>query len=218
MDDETDQKGMIDYAWDHAVISDHLYHSIKRVCNFSLEHPGEDCKDLLGQYFAVYGIVDMYSLYAPKCVKNSSSSTSTRPLPTINGAAPKSFSRITGRSSLDRSRITAQLLDCSQQAMRMISRLSQRTQQRNLGLCQGPSEIDSFTHKAGHCHTMMGMRYGVYVLTQRVLEGAPEAHCGMHGRFDPDELFKALCLQKREKRDWGDAKARWWKGHGGSGR
>lgn len=88
MDDETDQKGMIDYAWDHAVISDHLYHSIKRVCNFSLKHPGDDCDDLLNQYFAVYKILDMYSLYAPKCV-NSNFSTTTRPL-------PKSFSRIEG--------------------------------------------------------------------------------------------------------------------------
>ncbi|WJX95465.1 hypothetical protein P8452_76783 [Trifolium repens] len=28
LDDETDQKGMIEYAWDHAVISDGLYHNI----------------------------------------------------------------------------------------------------------------------------------------------------------------------------------------------
>ncbi|KAM3343018.1 serine carboxypeptidase-like 34 [Capsicum galapagoense] len=90
MDDETDQKGMIDYAWDHAVISDHLYHSIKRVCNFSLKNPGHDCNDLLNQYFAVYKILDMYSLYAPKCVNNNFSTTaSTRPL-------LKSFSRIEG--------------------------------------------------------------------------------------------------------------------------
>ncbi|CAN4105495.1 unnamed protein product [Withania somnifera] len=88
MDDETDQKGMIDYAWDHAVISDHLYRSIKRVCNFSLKHLGNDCDDLLNQYFAVYKILDMYSLYAPKCV-NSNFSTSTTPL-------SNSFSRIEG--------------------------------------------------------------------------------------------------------------------------
>ncbi|XP_070055923.1 serine carboxypeptidase-like 34 [Nicotiana tomentosiformis] len=96
MDDETDQKGMIDYAWDHAVISDHLYHSIKRVCNFSLEHPGDDCDDLLNQYFAVYKIVDMYSLYVPTCVNSNFSSSSTRLLPTIRGVAPKSLSRIEG--------------------------------------------------------------------------------------------------------------------------
>ncbi|XP_055806554.1 serine carboxypeptidase-like 34 isoform X2 [Solanum dulcamara] len=84
MDDETDQKGMIDYAWDHAVISDHLYHSIKRVCNFSLKLVGDDCDNLLNQYFAVYKILDMYSLYAPKCV-NTNFSTIPNSLSTIEG-------------------------------------------------------------------------------------------------------------------------------------
>ena len=36
LDDETDQKGMIDYAWDHAVISDGVYNNITTICNFSL--------------------------------------------------------------------------------------------------------------------------------------------------------------------------------------
>ncbi|CAA6662708.1 unnamed protein product [Spirodela intermedia] len=35
LDDETDQKGLIDYAWDHAVISDELYHKIQKTCDFS---------------------------------------------------------------------------------------------------------------------------------------------------------------------------------------
>lgn len=82
VDDETDQKGMIDYAWDHAVISDHLYDSIKRVCNFSLKPVGDDCDNLLNQYFAVYKILDMYSLYAPNCV-NSNFSTLPNSLSTI---------------------------------------------------------------------------------------------------------------------------------------
>ncbi|KAK6796260.1 hypothetical protein RDI58_003961 [Solanum bulbocastanum] len=84
MDDETDQKGMINYAWDHAVISDHLYDSIKRVCNFSLKPVGDDCDNLLNQYFAVYKILDMYSLYAPNCV-NSNFSTLPNSLSTIEG-------------------------------------------------------------------------------------------------------------------------------------
>ncbi|XP_015063780.1 serine carboxypeptidase-like 34 [Solanum pennellii] len=84
IDDETDQKGMIDYAWDHAVISDHLYDSIKRVCNFSLKPVGDDCDNLLNQYFAVYKILDMYSLYAPNCV-NSNFSTLPNSLSTIDG-------------------------------------------------------------------------------------------------------------------------------------
>lgn len=91
MDDETDQKGMIDYAWDHAVKSDHLYHSIKRVCNFILKSLGDDYDNLLNQYFAVYKILDMYNLYAPKCVNNNfttkivSCSTSVSPHHTYSG-------------------------------------------------------------------------------------------------------------------------------------
>lgn len=94
LDDETDQRGMIDYAYDHAVISDELYNEIKKKCNFSSEHLPKDCNDALEKYFDVYKIMDMYSLYAPTCVH--SNSTSRRKLPMIKGAAPKLFSKIDG--------------------------------------------------------------------------------------------------------------------------
>ncbi|KAG1355245.1 serine carboxypeptidase-like 34 [Cocos nucifera] len=35
LDDETDQMGMLDYAWDHAVISDQVYRDVQQSCNFS---------------------------------------------------------------------------------------------------------------------------------------------------------------------------------------
>lgn len=89
MDDDTDQTGMIDYAWDHAVISDRVYHNIKSNCNFSIEPATEACNNALREYFAVYHIIDMYSLYAPVCT----SITSTRKSFQIEGAAPKLFSR-----------------------------------------------------------------------------------------------------------------------------
>ncbi|KAJ1702067.1 hypothetical protein LUZ63_001846 [Rhynchospora breviuscula] len=78
MDDETDTKGMIDYAWDHAVISDELYHAIKINCNFSLVDPGNTCNNLLNKYYDVYDIIDMYSLYVPTCVENNTTSRSLR--------------------------------------------------------------------------------------------------------------------------------------------
>ena len=59
MDDDTDQTGMADYAWDHAVFSDQVYHSIKKNCNFSDEPVTKSCNDALDQYFAVYDIIDM---------------------------------------------------------------------------------------------------------------------------------------------------------------
>lgn len=78
MDDETDTKGMIDYAWDHAVISDELYHAIKINCNFSQVNYSNTCNKLLDDYYAVYDIIDMYSLYVLTCVENSTSGRSPR--------------------------------------------------------------------------------------------------------------------------------------------
>ncbi|XP_054823746.1 serine carboxypeptidase-like 34 [Prosopis cineraria] len=73
LDDETDQKGMIDYAWDHGVISDGLYRNISTKCDFRRRNQSEECRVELDKYFDVYKIIDMYSLYAPTCT------SSTRP-------------------------------------------------------------------------------------------------------------------------------------------
>ncbi|KAJ6353523.1 hypothetical protein OIU76_002523 [Salix suchowensis] len=95
LDDETDQKGMIEYAWDHAVISDRLYHDIKHKCNFSEKHPSHGCRNSLRQYFGVYRIIDMYSLYSPRCVSINFSNGRERPL--IHGnLAPQLLSKFAG--------------------------------------------------------------------------------------------------------------------------
>ncbi|XP_074285566.1 serine carboxypeptidase-like 34 [Silene latifolia] len=91
LDDETDQTGMVDYAWDHAVISDKVYQDIKSNCNFKSNNLSVACNNALNEYFLVYNIIDMYSLYAPTCVEKSS--TSTRQRSAINGAAPHLFSK-----------------------------------------------------------------------------------------------------------------------------
>ncbi|KAK6931735.1 Peptidase S10, serine carboxypeptidase [Dillenia turbinata] len=90
LDDETDQKGMMDYAWDHAVISDRVYNNVKKACNFSQEKPTFGCQIALLQYFDVYMIIDMYSLNSPICISNFSSNG--RPRPVIQGISPKLFS------------------------------------------------------------------------------------------------------------------------------
>ncbi|KAK3408687.1 hypothetical protein EUGRSUZ_J00874 [Eucalyptus grandis] len=95
LDDDTDQRGMIDYAWDHAVVSDRLYHDIKATCNFSQENLTSDCTSNLNKYFAVYRIIDMYSLYVSKCVNSNFSSTRQRPV--IDGViAPRLLSKFAG--------------------------------------------------------------------------------------------------------------------------
>ncbi|XP_021750570.1 serine carboxypeptidase-like 34 [Chenopodium quinoa] len=95
LDDETDQTGMIDYAWDHAVISDKVFRDVKRKCNFKVENVSDDCTSALNEYFEVYDLIDMYSLYAPICTKNYTdvSSNSRRQLSAIKGIAPRVFSK-----------------------------------------------------------------------------------------------------------------------------
>ncbi|KAD2393398.1 hypothetical protein E3N88_40375 [Mikania micrantha] len=75
LDDATDQAGMIDYAWDHAVLSDRVYNDVKAKCNFSNPKSSNACDAALNKYFDVYKIIDMYSLYAPSCVDAKYNST-----------------------------------------------------------------------------------------------------------------------------------------------
>ncbi|XP_042395179.1 serine carboxypeptidase-like 34 [Zingiber officinale] len=96
LDDDTDQTGMIDYAWDHAVISDRVYKDVKTKCNFSIEPATAACNGALSEYFAVYRIIDMYSLYAPVCVNQNVSGTYNRKHFRVEGAAPKLFSQFSG--------------------------------------------------------------------------------------------------------------------------
>ncbi|KAJ3680274.1 hypothetical protein LUZ60_016552 [Juncus effusus] len=97
MDDETDQTGMIEYAWDHAVISDELYYSIKINCNFSQETMSAACNNSMNEYFAVYDIIDMYSLYTPTCVTNSTVNTNRLRPHWIKGARSMLYSTLNGR-------------------------------------------------------------------------------------------------------------------------
>ncbi|XP_077247119.1 serine carboxypeptidase-like 34 [Tasmannia lanceolata] len=92
LDDETDQNGMIDYAWDHAVISDKVYHGVKKYCNFSTGNASAYCISYLNEYYDVYNIIDMYSLYAPKCVNQNTS----RLRPKIEGISPRILSQFDG--------------------------------------------------------------------------------------------------------------------------
>ncbi|KAI6669446.1 hypothetical protein NL676_004331 [Syzygium grande] len=59
--------GRIDYAWGHALISVDLYILIKAKCDFSNQNLTNDCFNALLEYYKLYGIIDMYSLYSPTC-------------------------------------------------------------------------------------------------------------------------------------------------------
>ncbi|KAL8534903.1 hypothetical protein ACS0TY_010805 [Phlomoides rotata] len=94
LDDEQDYRGMIEYAWHHAVISDGLYEEVKRNCNFkNVPNLSNNCSLAISKYFDVYKIIDMYSLYSPNCVHSNSNSNSNHfsHIPTII------FNNINGR-------------------------------------------------------------------------------------------------------------------------
>ncbi|GFQ01420.1 serine carboxypeptidase-like 34 [Phtheirospermum japonicum] len=97
LDDETDQKGMIDYAWHHAVISDALYDKIKSKCDFTKSKVSHDCDDALDEYFEVYNIIDMYSLYTPTCV-DATLTTNLRSYSHLKATAPRLISTNNDRS------------------------------------------------------------------------------------------------------------------------
>ncbi|KAJ8647441.1 hypothetical protein MRB53_000464 [Persea americana] len=93
IDLEMDQNGMIDYAWGHAIISDRTYQDVKNNCDFTNVSLTEKCHKALDVYYSVYYIIDMYSLYSPKCAKNPSATSLS---PKHQGMLPKLLSRKDG--------------------------------------------------------------------------------------------------------------------------
>lgn len=85
-----DQNGMIDYAWGHAIISDQTYLDVKNNCDFTNVSVTEKCQKALHVYYSVYYIIDMYSLYSPKCIKNPTAASRS---PKHQGMLPKVLSR-----------------------------------------------------------------------------------------------------------------------------
>eukprot|EP01018_Ginkgo_biloba_P011480 Gb_23884 [translate_table: standard] len=87
LDDDTDQNGMVDYAWSHAVISDQDYHSLKHDCNFKTDNQSSLCNIALKNFLLAYTEIDIYSLYTPVCVDRLDKSSRNLV------AAPKSFAK-----------------------------------------------------------------------------------------------------------------------------
>ncbi|KAL3508207.1 hypothetical protein ACH5RR_033589 [Cinchona calisaya] len=77
-DDYYDYKGLLEYAWSHAVISDQEYEKAKQVCNFKLYDWTLECNEAMNVVFKKYDEIDIYNIYAPACLLklNSTSSSS----------------------------------------------------------------------------------------------------------------------------------------------
>lgn len=69
IDDGTHGKGMMDFFWSHALISDEIYQGILLNCNFSsLSPPTNSCESYVYQaQKLVFGKVFIYNIYAPFC-------------------------------------------------------------------------------------------------------------------------------------------------------
>lgn len=95
LNDETDQLGMVEYAWSHAIISDELHAAVLKECNSFKEEGGEGgrrgnaCTPAVKAFLRSYADIDIYSIYTPVCL--SSLSKSSR-LITKLVAAPRLFS------------------------------------------------------------------------------------------------------------------------------
>lgn len=70
-EDYYDYKGLLEYAWSHAVISDQLYNKAKEVCDFKQFEWSNDCNKAMSEVFKDYSEIDIYNIYAPSCHLNS---------------------------------------------------------------------------------------------------------------------------------------------------
>ncbi|XP_075652750.1 serine carboxypeptidase-like 33 isoform X2 [Castanea sativa] len=73
-DDYYDYKGLLEYAWSHTVITDQHYDKAKQVCDFKSPNWSIECNIVMNQLFEKYNEIDIYNIYAPKCIANGTSS------------------------------------------------------------------------------------------------------------------------------------------------
>ncbi|XP_055815808.1 serine carboxypeptidase-like 26 isoform X2 [Solanum dulcamara] len=77
MNDETDEKGQLDYLWSHALISDETHLGIQQHCNTQTET--KTCQQLQSTAQTELGNIDPYNIYGPLCsIDNDDSSSSKR--------------------------------------------------------------------------------------------------------------------------------------------
>ncbi|KAL8460391.1 hypothetical protein ACS0TY_031287 [Phlomoides rotata] len=74
--DAEDWKGMVDYAWSHAVVSDETHKTITRSCDFYSDNTwnNSDCTAGVDELLNQYKEIDIYSLYTSVCILDSSGS------------------------------------------------------------------------------------------------------------------------------------------------
>ncbi|OWM88016.1 hypothetical protein CDL15_Pgr016589 [Punica granatum] len=95
-DDYYDNKGLLEYAWSHAVISDELYNKAKSACDFKLVNWSEECNGAMSTVFLTYQEIDFYNIYAPICLINGSTTLSSLVAAEVNSYGTRRRMRIPG--------------------------------------------------------------------------------------------------------------------------
>lgn len=83
-DTYSDNVGYVDYIYYHAMISDETYALTKKTCSFSRSNSSvsNDCINLLYYYAPIeFGNIDVYSIYAPVCLADSTNASTVRSSP-----------------------------------------------------------------------------------------------------------------------------------------
>ncbi|KAL8129730.1 hypothetical protein V2J09_018885 [Rumex salicifolius] len=74
--DSDDWRGLVDYAWSHAVVSDETHKIINETCDFNSKDPWSsvECSQAVDEVLKQYKEIDIYSLYTSLCILNTSKS------------------------------------------------------------------------------------------------------------------------------------------------
>lgn len=81
INDETDEIGMYDFLWTHALISDETLYKIHKYCNFSpnaSQPPQPECYDASDEVGSDIQDIDIYNIYAPLCLSDNLTPTPKR--------------------------------------------------------------------------------------------------------------------------------------------
>ncbi|XP_019463273.1 PREDICTED: serine carboxypeptidase-like 33 isoform X1 [Lupinus angustifolius] len=102
-EDYYDYKGLLEYAWSHAVISDQQYDKAKQVCDFKKSEWSKECNQAMNGIFQDYSEIDIYNIYVPKCRLNSTSSVTI--VHDSKSHGPESFTEVRNDYRVGRMRI-----------------------------------------------------------------------------------------------------------------
>nr|XP_043611432.1 serine carboxypeptidase-like 31 [Erigeron canadensis] len=94
--DAEDWKGMIDYAWSHAVVSDETHRIIRDSCDFTTNKNSDDCYQAVDEVLIQYEKIDIYSLYTPVCIANSAYAETKSMYAAAKKATSKMMPRLMG--------------------------------------------------------------------------------------------------------------------------